>query len=60
MQILELAIAKEGGVGHLAKTLGLKQTAVSNWKARGVPRPWIMVLESRYGKSSKQTPTEKA
>lgn len=53
MQILEQAITKEGGVGKLANALGLRQGAVSNWRVRGIPRAWGLVLESRYGDTSK-------
>lgn len=36
MDALNLAISIAGGVGKLADSLGVRQSAVSNWKARGV------------------------
>jgi len=50
MQILDFAIMCEGSTSKLAATLGVWQTAVSNWKARGVPRAWQQLLEARYGR----------
>lgn len=35
MNALEQAIDAAGGVGKLAEKLGIWQTTVSNWKARG-------------------------
>lgn len=51
MQILEIAIKVEGGVGKLAQKLGIGQSAISNWKLsdRRVPPAWEQVLEMRYG-----------
>ena len=37
MEHLERAIEIAGGVGRLASAIGLGQSAVSNWRARGVP-----------------------
>lgn len=52
MQILEIAIKVEGGVGKLAQKLGIGQSAVSNWKLpdRNVPRAWEQLLELKYGR----------
>lgn len=36
MDALKEAISIAGGVGKLADLLGVRQSAVSNWKARGV------------------------
>ena len=52
MDILEIAIEAEGGVGKLADALGEKQNVVSNWRARRLPRSWAKVLALKYGKSS--------
>jgi hypothetical protein len=60
MDILDAAIERAGGVGNLAVTLGVRQSAVSNWRARGLPRPWRMVLEARYQQNSAQTPANSA
>lgn len=35
MDALELAIKSAGGVSKLADSLGVSQSVVSNWKARG-------------------------
>ena len=47
--ILQTAIDAEGGVGKLADSLGIAQSAVSNWRARGVPHPWLLLLNLKYG-----------
>ena len=51
MDILQIAIEAEGGVGKLAAALGENQNVVSNWKARRLPRPWAKVLALKYGKA---------
>lgn len=48
-KILDKAIQAEGSVTALAKRLGIVQNAISNWRARGVPKSWVMFLEERYG-----------
>lgn len=50
MNILDIAIKTEGGVSKLAKTLSVNQNVVSNWHKRGVPKPWLIVLEMKYQK----------
>lgn len=55
MDILETAIAIEGGVTKLADALQTRQSTVSNWRARGVPKPWRLVLLQRYESSSEAT-----
>lgn len=50
MNDLEHAISIVGGVGKLAKALGVRQSTVSNWKARGrVPMGWSSLIHERYG-----------
>lgn len=49
MDILDKAIAIEKGVNRLADALGVRQNVISNWKARRVPLPWVLVLTERYG-----------
>ena len=49
MDILQIAIDAEGGVGRLAAALGESQSVVSNWRARRLPRPWQKVLAMKYG-----------
>jgi hypothetical protein len=51
MDILDTAIKQEDGVSNLAKALGVGQSVVSNWRARGIPRPWRIVLEMRYAQA---------
>lgn len=48
-EILEKALAIEGGVGRLADALGVRQNVVSNWKARGLPYAWQVALKAKYG-----------
>lgn len=50
MDILEVAIQTESSVGKLAEALDVAQNVVSNWRKRGVPKPWRQVLELRYGR----------
>lgn len=49
MNILDKAIETEGSVTALAKTLGVVVHAISNWRNRGIPRAWEMLLIERYG-----------
>ena len=49
MDILDLALQKEGGVSKLADALGCRQNVISNWRSRRLPKPWRMVLEMKYG-----------
>lgn len=44
-----MAIERERGVGRLACALGVRQSVVSNWRSRGLPRSWRLVLEMKYG-----------
>jgi len=48
MNILENAIDSEGSVGKLANALDVRQNVVSNWRKRGLPKPWAKVLEMKY------------
>lgn len=48
MNILDVAITHEGGVGKLAIALGVSQTVVSNWKARGLSKAWTQALSQKY------------
>lgn len=56
MDILQIAIDAEGGVGKLAAALGEKQNVVSNWRARRLPRAWAKVLGMKYGNSLPASP----
>ena len=49
MEILEISIKAEGSVGKLAEALDIRQNVISNWRARGVPKPWAQVLLLKYG-----------
>jgi hypothetical protein len=53
MNILEVAIKAEGSVNGLAKTLGVKQNVISNWRKRGLPKPWDIALSLKYAIPSK-------
>ena len=54
MKILEIAIKAEGSVSGLAKTLGIKQNVVSNWRKRGLPKPWDIALSLKYASFTKE------
>lgn len=49
MNILDLSIKHAGGVGRLADDLHVRQNVVSNWRSRGLPKPWEQVLRLKYG-----------
>lgn len=50
MKSLERAIELAGGVGKLAASIGVVQSAVSNWKARGaVPVEHCAAIEVAVG-----------
>jgi hypothetical protein len=51
MNILTKAIAHEGGLCNLAKSLRLSSSQVGNWQdeRRGTPKAWVIVLTGRYG-----------
>lgn len=58
MDILQTAIQAEGGVGKLASALCIRQNVVSNWRARGLPKPWEHLLRLKY--ASAQTAAAQA
>lgn len=58
MDILKTAIDAEGGVGKLAAMLGVRQNVVSNWRARGLPRPWDFALRLKYAPDLAQAHAE--
>ena len=39
MELLDQTIERVGGVGKLAQLLGVRQSTVSNWRARSTPIP---------------------
>lgn len=60
MDILQIAIDAEDGVGKLADALGVRQNVVSNWRARGLPKSWALLLQLKYGQKSAQAPANTA
>lgn len=46
--VLDAAITAEGGVSKLAVALETAPNAISNWRARGVPRAWEKLLRMKY------------
>jgi len=50
MNILEIAIIAAGGTGRLAYLLDVRQSVVSNWRRRGIPKAWEQVLRYKYKK----------
>lgn len=56
METLDIAISAAGGVGKLAKELGINANAISNWRLRQrIPHAWMLVLSDRYGSSKRKT-----
>ncbi len=53
MDILDIAISHAGGVTKLADKLGISQQAVTNWRSRGLPRAWELVLRQKFAKQIK-------
>ena len=54
MNILEIAIQHEKGVGNLARALGINQNVVSNWRMRQrLPQSWVVALSSKYKRQIK-------
>lgn len=50
MQLLDIAIAHEGGVSRLAESLGLKPNIVGMWRNRQrLNTPWRKYLAKAYG-----------
>lgn len=60
MDILQTAIHAEGGVGKLADALGIRQNVVSNWRSRGLPKPWAHLLRLKYAQELAQAPATTA
>jgi hypothetical protein len=60
MSILEASIKAAGGVGQLALALDVRQNVISNWRVRGVPKPWEKVLEMKYAPEATQPRAEGA
>jgi len=60
MNILDIAINAEKGVSNLARAIGEKPNTVGNWRKRGTPRAWVLVLSERYKKHIKQAKTTAA
>jgi uncharacterized protein YjcR len=54
MDILTIAIQKEGTAAALAKKLGVAPNVIGNWKTRGVPDGWLFALRLVYAKAIKQ------
>jgi len=57
--LLDKAIERAGGVGALAKALGIKNpNVISNWRSRNsVPLPWSMLIRQFL---ERQRATDKA
>lgn len=36
-----------GGTVAVAKACGLRPQAISRWRNKGIPRPWLILLQSR-------------
>lgn len=51
MKYLDEAVRIAGGVGELAKAIGMpNQNSISMWRRRGkVPLPWRIVIATKYG-----------
>ena len=49
MEALDKAIEAVGGVTKLAQAVGVAQSAVSNWKVRGIPAEKCKAIEEATG-----------
>lgn len=47
---LDHAISVEGSARALAKVFGLNESTVSNWRKRGTPKTWGLILKHNYAK----------
>ena len=55
MKALDIAIERAGGVGRLAVAIGVGQSVISNWRARGTkPDPVHCVAIERFTAVSRQ------
>ena len=54
MEALDRAIKVLGGVTKAAYAIGVRQSAVSNWKARGVPIDKAISIETATGGAVKR------
>jgi hypothetical protein len=41
-------IEKHGGAAAIVRKYGLSTNAVANWKSRGIPHAWLLVLEDAH------------
>lgn len=48
VKIAGSVINELGGPTRVGRAIGVPQPVVSNWKARGIPRPWLMVLKKEH------------
>ncbi len=44
-----------GGTGNVAALCGLEKSAVSQWRKRGIPRPWMLFLKQTKPKRAKES-----
>lgn len=48
-------IQKHGGTSAVARLCEISPQAVSQWKQKGIPKPWLKVLKL-YGNGSQPSP----
>ena len=60
MELLKIAIHEEGSVAKLADALGVVPSAIGNWKARGIPKPWQHFLSLKYKRAIAKRSAEKS
>jgi hypothetical protein len=53
MNILHIALKKEGGIAELALSCNVSESTVKGWRNRGVPNAWQKFFELRYARQIK-------
>ena len=48
LKLSENVICELGDTAHVAERCGLGKAAVSHWKRRGIPKPWLMFLRKEF------------
>jgi DNA-binding transcriptional regulator YiaG len=60
MEILNIAIAAEKSIKHLAEVLGVKPAVIGNWRYRQrLPKGWANALTQKYGAKPTRSTTRR-
>ena len=49
-----------GGTSKVADICGLTTGAISQWRTKGIPKPWLKFFAKAYPKAFKQAQSKKA